>query len=100
MAQGRTNRSSESKQRAALCICCRVHEFQSAGIGIDTRLPSFICQLPATRKLRLSVRVSSGLEVEQSLGVAAGNLHAVGVADRDLIEPFFGLNDVLERVVN
>jgi hypothetical protein len=50
--------------------------------------------------LQATVPRRSVLEVEQSLGVAAGNLHAVRVADRDLIEPFFGLDHVLERVVN
>ena len=40
------------------------------------------------------------LEVEQFLGVAVCNFHAVGVADGSLVEPVFRLDHVLKGVVD
>jgi hypothetical protein len=47
-----------------------------------------------------SQQVGPALEVEQLLGVHAGNLHPIRVADGSPIKPLFGLDHVLVRIID
>jgi hypothetical protein len=43
---------------------------------------------------------SSGLDPEQLLSIGAGNLLPVRVADSNLVEPVFGFDHILVRIIN